>query len=51
MNRQEIIDKWNNKADEWNQWPDLGGDEKFDLLKNAKDIDIEKLKIEFEIES
>lgn len=49
MKRQEIINKWNSEADEYNQWHELGGYEKFDLLKKADDIDIEKLKIEFEI--
>ena len=30
MNRQEIIDSWNAQADEYNQWDDLGEDEKLD---------------------
>lgn len=51
MNRQEIINKWNNESDKWNKWSCISGDEKFNLLKNAKDINIEKLKIEFDIES
>lgn len=50
MKRQQIIDKWNKEADEWNQWIDLGGDEKFGLLKFAEDCNIKDLKYEFEIE-
>ena len=30
MNRQEIIDSWNAEADEYNQWNDLGEDEKLE---------------------
>lgn len=30
MNRQEIIDSWNAQADEYNQWDDLGEDEKLE---------------------
>jgi len=28
---QDIVDLWNGRADEWNQWPDLGEDEKIEF--------------------
>ena len=31
MKLQDIIDAWNDQADEYNQWHDLGGDEKVEF--------------------
>lgn len=31
MNLQKIIEVWNKQADEYNQWPDLGEDEKVEF--------------------
>jgi hypothetical protein len=31
MNLKKIIDVWNKQADEYNQWPDLGEDEKVEF--------------------
>ena len=31
MKHQNVIEAWNNQADEWNQWTDLGEDEKVEF--------------------
>ncbi len=41
MELQNVIDAWNNQADEYNQWDSLGGDEKAEFAiifteKNGK---------------
>jgi len=31
-------DRWNAQADEWNQWPELGADEKQELIEAEKEV-------------
>jgi hypothetical protein len=43
MNDDKIIADWNNQADEYNQWEDLGTDEKLEFTVLYLKKEIEKL--------
>jgi hypothetical protein len=40
---QKVIQAWNEKADEYNQWDALSDDEKFDLVGKEYDARIKEL--------
>ena len=45
MTKEQIKERWNRLADGFNQWDNLGLDEKFMLLIGADDITDEELDI------
>ena len=46
--KQKAIQNWNKLADEFNQWDNLGGDEKEQLIINEAEIRIAELEMEAE---